>query len=262
MVFKGKGLSCAVSETDTEEAGVAPNKAKALDGKPESKRTADVLNKFTEKARKILEESNVNKARIAKGKLPANIVLARGAGMEPDITSFEQKYGIKGACVSATSLIMGVCRSIGMDVIEVKGANGHIDSDIGKKAAAAIEALHKYDFVFLHIKGTDEASHDGKFELKKKMLERIDKEVIGPILKKADLNNTTIVLTADHSTPLGLKQHSADPVPIAILGDVRTDDVTKYAERSCAKGGLSRICGRSLMGIVLDISNRAKLFGA
>ncbi len=262
IVFKGKDLSCAVSETDTDEVGVKPNKAAPLDSKAASKKTADVLNKFTEKARKILEESKENKSRVAKGKLPANVVLARGAGMEPDIESFEKKYGIKGACVSATSLIMGVCRAVGMDVIEIPGANGHVDSDIGKKANAAIDALKKYDFVFLHIKGTDEASHDGKFDAKKKMIERVDREVIAPILKKVDLANTTVVLTADHSTPLSLKQHSADPVPVAILGDVRTDDVTKYAERSCAKGGLCRICGRSLMGIMLDVSNRAKLFGA
>ena len=262
IVFKGRDLSCAVSETDTEEVGVKPNKSLPLDDNPKSKRTADVLNKFTEKARKILDESLVNKARIAKGKLPANVVLARGAGMEPEMVSFEQKYGIKAACVSATSLVMGVCKALGMDVIEVAGANGHVDSDIGNKAAAAIKALKAYDFVFLHIKGTDEASHDGKFEGKKKMIERIDAEVIGPVLKRVDLKNTTVALTADHSTPLSIRQHSADPVPLAILGDVRTDDVRRFGERACAKGGLNRICGRSLMGILLDVSNRAKLFGA
>ena len=150
IVFKGKNLSCAVSETDTEETGVAPNKAKALDDSPKSKRTADVLNKFTEKAGKILDASCVNKARVGKGKLPANIVLARGAGMEPDLASFEDRYGVKAACVSATSLIIGVCKALDMDIVEVQGANGHVDSDIGKKAAAAIDDLKTHDFVFLH----------------------------------------------------------------------------------------------------------------
>ncbi len=262
IVFRGKDLSCAVSETDTDEVGVAPNKSVPLDKDPRSKRTADVLNKFTERASQILEKSAVNRKRVSEGKLPANIVLARGAGMRPDIQSFEERYGIKAACVSATSLIIGVCKALGMDVIKVPEANGHVDSDIGKKAEAAIKALEKYDFVFLHIKGTDEASHDGKFDAKKEMLERIDKEVIGPILKKVDLKNTTIVLTADHSTPLRLKQHSADPVPLVIFGDVRTDDVSKYAERSCAKGGMNRICGCSLMGTILDLGGRSKLFGA
>ena len=262
IVFRGKDLSCAVSETDTDEVGIPPSISKPLDKDPKSKKTADILNKFTEKAQQILEKSSVNKKRVSARKLPANVVLARGAGMAPDLPGFEEKYGIKAACISATSLIMGVCKSVGMDVIAVPEANGHVDSNIGKKAEAAIKALEKYDFVFLHIKGTDEASHDGKFDAKKEMIERIDKEVIGPILKKVDLKNTTIVLTADHSTPLRLKQHSADPVPIVIFGDVRTDDVSKYAERSCAKGGLTRICGCSLMGIILDLGGRSKLFGA
>jgi 2,3-bisphosphoglycerate-independent phosphoglycerate mutase len=167
---------------------------------------------------------------------------------------------MKAACIAGTTLIRGVCKSIGMDVIEVPGATGHVDSDIGAKAQAAIEALRTYDFVFLHIKGTDEASHDGRFDLKRKMIERIDTEVVAIALDWA--KDAVIVLTADHSTPLSIRQHSADPVPIAIIGDVRSDDVSRYTERDCAKGGLCRICGRDLMNIILDLANRAKLFGA
>lgn len=262
LVLRGKGLSPCVTETDGEEEGVPPRKSEPLDKDPKSIKTANVLNEFTKRAQKILEASAVNKERIRKGKPPANAVLARGAGIEPDITPFEKKYGISAACVCATSLIMGVCRSLGMQIIEVPGATGHTDSDIGKKAKAAIAALKTHDFVFLHIKGTDEASHDGKFDVKTKMIERIDAEVVGPIIREADLKDTTIVLTADHSTPLALRQHSADPVPLVIHGDVRTDDVVKFGERDCAKGGLHRIRGRELMGIILDVSNRSKLFGA
>ncbi|MEA1924599.1 MAG: phosphoglycerate mutase, partial [Candidatus Altiarchaeota archaeon] len=125
---------------------------------------------------------------------------------------------------------------------------------------AAIRALDVYDFVFLHLKGTDEASHDGDFKSKKEMIERIDGEVIGPILR--EIKDATIALTADHSTPVGIKQHSADPVPIAVLGDVRTDDIKRFTERECAKGGLNRIRGLYLLSIILDISDRIKLFGA
>lgn len=262
IVLRGKDLSCAVSETDPEELGVSPLKSRPLDKDPKSAKTAQVLNKFTDKAREVLDKSAVNKKRVSKGMLPANIILARGVGMQPDLQPFEERYGIKAACVSATSLIIGVCKALGMEIIDVPEANGHVDSNIGKKAEAAINALEKYDLVFLHIKGTDEASHDGNFAAKAAMLERVDKDVIGPILKKVDLKNTTIVLTADHSTPLRLKQHSADPVPLVIFGDVRTDDVSKYSERTCAKGGLLRICGRNLMGTILDISGKSKLFGA
>ncbi|MEA3254999.1 MAG: 2,3-bisphosphoglycerate-independent phosphoglycerate mutase [Candidatus Altiarchaeota archaeon] len=260
LILKGNNLSSEISDTDPEGLGIPPAKSIPLDNNPDSERTAEILNKFTVMSQKILSSHEVNKERMKKGKLPANIILARGAGLKPELPSFESRYGVKGVCISATSLIIGVSRATGMDIIEVKKATGHVDSDIGRKAEAAINALQEYDFVFLHIKGTDEASHDGDFNSKKEMIERIDKEVLKPILNK--VRDTTIALTADHSTPVGIRQHSADPVPVAILGDVRTDSVKKFSERECAKGGLNRICGRYLMDIILDLSDKAKLFGA
>ena len=260
LILKGDNLSSEISDTDPEGLGIPPSKSIPLDNNPDSERTAEILNEFTVMSQKILSGHEVNKERMKKGKLPANIVLVRGAGLKPELPSFESRYGVKGVCISATSLIIGVSRATGMDIIEVKEATGHVDSDIGRKAEAAINALKEYDFVFLHIKGTDEASHDGDFNSKKEMIERIDKEVLKPILNK--VIDTTIALTADHSTPVGIRQHSADPVPVAILGDVRTDSVKKFSERECAKGGLNRICGRYLMDIILDLSDKAKLFGA
>jgi 2,3-bisphosphoglycerate-independent phosphoglycerate mutase len=261
LVFRGKNLSSNVSDVDPEELNVSPSISHPLNNKKESKKTAKILNEFTKLSEKILKEHRVNKERMKKGMLPANVILARGAGSIPKLKSFQEKYGMKAVCISATTLIIGVCRALNMDIIEVANATGHVDSNISGKADAAIQALKSYDFIFLHIKGTDEASHDGNFSEKKKMIERIDKEVIGPILKNVK-NTTTIVLTADHSTPISIRQHSADPVPIAILGDVRTDDVKKFSERSCAKGGLNRIHGRNLVNILLDLSDKAKLFGA
>lgn len=260
LIFSGKNLSSKVSDVDPEKIGTPPAKSKALDKSAAAKKTATILNKFTKLSEKILKEHPVNRERAGKGLLPANVILARGAGMEPKLQPFSERYGLKGACVSATTLIKGVCRAVGLRIIEVKGATGHVDSNISGKMRATVKELKKQDFVFLHIKGTDEASHDGNFKGKVKMLERIDGEVIGPILKK--VKNATICLTADHSTPISIRQHSADPVPIAILGDVRKDGVKKFSERECAEGGLERICGQNLMGILLDLANKRELFGA
>lgn len=263
LIFQGRDLSPKVSDVDHE--GESSKKTKyrisiPLEKTKEARRTAEILNKFTEFSKKILSKHSVNKERISKGMLPANIILSRGAGVMPKITPFKERYNMRAVGISAVSLITGVCRAVGMDTIKVKGATGHFDSNIHAKAEAAIKALKSYDLVFLHIKGADELSHDGNFYGKVKMIERIDKEVIKLIIEK--VKNTTIVLTADHSTPCSIRQHSADPVPIAILGDVRTDDVKKFSERDCAKGGLNRICGMNLMNLLLDLSNRAKLFGA
>ncbi len=260
LVIRGKNLSPHITSTDPEKIGVPPSKSMPIDGRKESRNTAEILNEFTKRAESILSDHIANKERIRNRKLPANVILCRGTGVNPYLKPFEERYGIKGACISATTLITGVCRSVGMDAIEVKGANGHTDSNIGAKAKAAITALKKYDFVFLHIKGTDEASHDGNFNAKREFIERIDSEVIAPILN--EVKDTTVVLTADHSTPINIRQHSADPVPIAILGDVRTDPVKRFTERHCAKGDIGRICGINLMDRIMDLSNRAKLFGA
>ncbi|OYT26157.1 MAG: phosphoglycerate mutase [Candidatus Altiarchaeales archaeon ex4484_96] len=260
LVLKGEDLSSNVSDTDPEGEAIGYNKSKPLDDSAQAAKTADILNEFTQKAIKLLAEHEVNKKRTQKNKLPANIILARGVGMKASIPSIKERLGISAACISATTLIKGVAREVGMDLIEVEGASGHVDSNIKAKMRATIKALKKYDFVFLHLKGTDEASHDGDFESKKNMLERIDVEVIGPILN--DVKDCTIALTGDHSTPISIRQHSADPVPIVIVGDVREDKVKKFTERECAGGGLNRIRGLYLLNIMLDISDRVKLYGA
>ncbi|HIE34524.1 MAG TPA: 2,3-bisphosphoglycerate-independent phosphoglycerate mutase [Candidatus Altiarchaeales archaeon] len=260
LILKGKNLSANISDTDPESENSSPLPSKALDRNENSRRTARILNKFTEESIKILRDHPVNKKRVRMKKLPANIILARGAGIQTHLQPFNYRFRMNAACISATTLIKGVCRAVGMDIIEVKGATGHVDSNIAEKAKAAIKALKNYDFVFLHIKGTDETSHDGNFKKKVEMIERIDREVIAPILK--NVRDTTICITADHSTPISIKQHSADPTPVAILGDVRTDFVKKFTERDCATGGLNRICGINLLNILRDLSNRTELFGA
>ncbi|RLI90721.1 MAG: 2,3-bisphosphoglycerate-independent phosphoglycerate mutase, partial [Candidatus Altiarchaeales archaeon] len=234
LILRGEGLSAKISDSDPEKENVPIQEVKALMPSKEAKKTAGVLNKFTRLALEILKDHKINKDRVKMGKLPANAILCRGAGTKPEIPSLEEKYGLKGICISATTLIKGVCRAAGMDTPPVEGATGHIDSNIKEKAKLALKVFDRYDLILLHIKGTDEASHDGNFDAKVKMIERIDKEVVEILLNKINLDETTMVLTSDHSTPISIRQHSADPVPIAIIGDVRVDQVKKFTERECA----------------------------
>jgi len=129
LILRGKGLSSRVTDTDPETLNVPPARSRSIDGRPESRKTAAILNEFTRKTEEILSEHVINRRR----KLPANVILCRGAGTKPELESFEERYGMNAACVSATTLIKGVCNSIGMKVIDVKGATGHVDSDISKK---------------------------------------------------------------------------------------------------------------------------------
>jgi len=114
----------------------------------------------------------------------------------------------------------------------------------------------------VNVKGTDVAAHDGDFKAKIEMIEKID-QMIGDIWGKISREETYVVITADHTTSTSVRDHTADPVPIAISGPmVRVDDVIIFNERAAAKGGLGRIRGLDVMPIILDLINKAKKFGA
>ncbi len=256
VVLRGKNLSDKITNSDPHEPNLPPLKIKPIDKSKEAKFTADVLNEFLKKAEKILREHPLNKKRAEEGRLPANILLLRGAGQMRRIPKFNERYGMKAACVAGAGLYKGVAKLVGMEVLNVKGATGKKDTDIKAKFEAALKV--SADFVFVHIKATDNFSHDGNYKGKKEFIEKVDKYV--RMLNRRDI---LLIITGDHSTPCALKDHSGDPVPIVMEGiGVRTDDVKKFGERYCQKGGLHRIKGLSIMSEVMNLTGRAKLIGA
>lgn len=199
-----------------------------------------------------------NKKRVREGQLPANILLFRGAGQYVPVPTLDERYHMKAACIAGGGLYKGVGAFLGMDVIDVPGATGKYDSDFSAKTKKAIGIAGKYDFIFIHMKGTDSAGEDGNAKLKKEMIERMD-SAIGELAGFDGL----VVLAADHSTPCELKKHSYEPVPVVMAGPgIRTDDVAEYGERSCAKGGLGRIRGLDLMPIIAGHMGMSKQYGA
>jgi 2,3-bisphosphoglycerate-independent phosphoglycerate mutase len=140
----------------------------------------------------------------------------------------------------------------------VEGATGKADTNLKNKAEAALHALEEHDFVFLHVKDTDNHGHDGDFEGKKAIIERVDAELVA-LLKDAD---AYLAVTGDHSTPVTIKRHCSDPVPLLIHGNgVRTDNVTKFDEFSVASGGLCRIHGLDVMPILADYMGYYVMYG-
>lgn len=259
LALKGKGLGHCVTSNDPKKEGVPPLKVTEGKQTQADQKTADICNEFVRQSSEILFKHPVNVERVKKGLNPANIVLMRGAGEMGDLPPFEKKYGLSGSVISAASLITGIGTAVGLEHIHVDGITGSQESNIAGKIAAAQEQLTKKDFVLVNIKGADESGHDGLAVQKKNFIEKIDKE-FEPLLA---LKDTIIIVCADHTTPCSIKDHSADPVPVIIRGDgVRTDDVVRYDEFSCAKGGLNRIRGCDLMPTALDLINRAHKFGA
>jgi 2,3-bisphosphoglycerate-independent phosphoglycerate mutase len=262
LILRAPGLGADITDTDPHHEGAAVLQCEAIDHNDAAgKKTAAAVNEFVKRSHEILKDHPVNKERIAQGLKPANIILPRGAGIGPNMESFQDEHKLKAACVAETGLINGVARYVGMDIVKVPGATGGPDSNLINMAAEIIEALKGHDFVLCNVKGADVAGHDNKPEVKMDMVMKID-EMVGYLMSNVP-DNTYIVLTADHSTPCALMDHSGDPVPIVFWGEgVRVDKCDQFDERSVTSGGLGRIKGIDLMKILTQLMNVADKFGA
>ncbi len=259
LVMRGKGLSSKISDADPHKPGVKVEKVRPLDNSIEAKFTAEVLNKFLEKAHDILKAHPLNIERAREKKPSANYLLVRGAGTYRPLPPFIERFGLKGCCIAGGGLYKGVARYLGFEVLEVEGATAKPNSNIKGKIEKALSVKDEFDMAFIHIKATDSLGEDGNYEGKKEFIEKADK-ALKPLLYESDI---LITITGDHSTPCALEQHSGDPVPILMRGPgIRVDDVTSFGERACSKGGLGHINGLSLMKEVLNILGRASLVGA
>ncbi len=264
LLFRGEGLSRHVTENDPHEAGKPALRFEAQPGHEDepARRTAEALNEFVARSHEVLRDHPVNRRRIEDGKPPANFVLARGAADCPDIPSIESIYGVRGAVIAGGALYRGVALACGMTVIDVPGATGGLDTDLGAKAQAAIEALDEFDYAFVHVKGTDNAGHDRNAAAKAGFIERIDAELIGPLAERLDGVATHLAFTGDHTTPIDYGDHTVEPVPVLYAGpNVRTDDTTSFGEREAGRGGLGRFSGR-VLPILLGYNNWAPKFGS
>ncbi|MBS7633001.1 2,3-bisphosphoglycerate-independent phosphoglycerate mutase [Candidatus Bathyarchaeota archaeon] len=262
LVIRGPRLSANISDSDPGTTGEKVMDAKPLDDSPEAKLTARIVNTLTREFHKCLTSHPVNRERVKRGLPPANMILCRGAGTLPNVKSLAHIYGIKTSCVAATPLVRGVCRAVGMKTIDVQGATGTLQTDYLAKARATVQALRSNDFVLLHIKATDVASHDSKAKQKAEAIEKLD-NMLNYLIEHVDLNSVYLAVTADHTTSSATGNHEGDPVPIAITGpSVRRDSVKEYDERSCAGGGLHRIRGVDLMPILMNLLGKTSKFGA
>ncbi|MDE6604440.1 MAG: cofactor-independent phosphoglycerate mutase [Clostridia bacterium] len=203
----------------------------------------------------LLKDHPVNKKRIERGLKPANSIWLWGEGTRPQLTPFEEKYGIKGAVISAVDLIKGIGTGAQMKVINVEGATGTYKTNFKGKAEAAIDALKEgYDYVYIHMEAPDECGHQGDVDNKVKSIELIDSIVVKYVKDQLDLMNEDykILIAPDHPTPLSLKTHTSDPVPFIIYAhkageeqSLATD--TPYSEANAKDAGLFFSTGEELM---------------
>ena len=262
LVLRGKGLSSAVSDTDPHGHGDSVLASTPLDDSPEAENTANLVNAVTREFHRILKDSPLNAKRKKAGLPEANIVLLRGAGVLPIIPSLKDMYGISTACVAGGALYKGVARCVGMDVLQVPGATASYDTDVEAKAKATAKALKTHDYVFLHFKPTDSASHDKDPQKKIVMVEKFD-HLVKTLISLIDMNHTHIAITGDHTTASTNGKHTGDPVPLILVGPtIRNDAVSEFSERACAEGGLGHILGMAVMPMLMSAIDRSPMFGA
>ena len=220
--------------------------------------TADLLNELILKSQKLLTEHPFNIERAKRGERQANSIWPWSGGYRPSMETLMQRYPqVKsGSVISAVDLIRGIGHYAGLKIIRVKGATGLADTNYEGKAEAAIRALERDDFVFVHVEASDEAGHDGDLELKLKTIEYLDQRLITPIYNK--VNNwkepVCIAVLPDHLTPVEMRIHVGQAVPFLIWHrGIKPDQVQQYDEVSCVDGSYGLLRHAQFMQTLMAI---------
>lgn len=212
---------------------------------------ADVLLEIMKRSHELLKNHPVNLDRIKRGLNPANSLWIWGEGTKPMLSGFTEKYGITGTMISAVDLLKGIGNGAKMEVLEIEGATGNIDTNFDGKAEAAIDAFRRgTEFVYVHMEAPDECGHHGDIEGKIRSIELIDEKVVKPVIDylKSTGEDFRVLITPDHPTPIALKTHVRDAIPFVIYDSRRDTGLNlDYTEENAKSTGLYIEPGYKLM---------------
>ncbi|MFH1562324.1 MAG: cofactor-independent phosphoglycerate mutase [Nitrospirota bacterium] len=196
---------------------------------------SEIIRELMFASQEFLENHKINQKRRIENKNSASMIWLWGQGKPPKIPTFEQKFGLSGAVISAVDLIKGMGKYAGLEIINVPGATGYLDTNFVGKAEYALTALENKDFVFVHVEAPDEAGHNGDLQAKIKAIEDFDSMTVGTIVKALPNfeGKVRILALTDHPTPVSLKTHTCDEVPFLLFGyNITPDNITSYNELS------------------------------
>lgn len=240
-VLRGPGLGGAVSDADPHREGQPIPAAEPASGNAAAAKTARVVNAFVRRAAEVL-----------KHEAPANAALMRGLSSRPNLRGHRERFALRARAIAAYPMYRGVAQLAGMDVEAVGEAPG-------QAFEAARAAFAAYDFLFIHVKGTDMAGEDGDFDAKVEAIERVDHAL--PVL--LGLAPDVLCVTGDHSTPVAVRGHSWHPVPVLIHGRYcGADHAARFHEKSARTGSLGTFASRDLMALLLANAGRLDKYGA
>jgi 2,3-bisphosphoglycerate-independent phosphoglycerate mutase len=216
------------------------------------------LKTIMEKARILLESHEINKNRLTKGQLPANSIWLWGEGKAPSMPTIAEKYNISGSLISAVDLLKGIGVYGGLQIIEVQGATGYLDTNYAGKAQAALESLKEKDFVFVHVEAPDEAGHQGNIKDKLQAIEDFDQKIVKPVFEgmqqMAGSPDFRLVVCMDHLTPISIRTHADQPVPVLLYDSRQTGVQTgvPYTEYNGEKSGILLSDGKQFFNKLLQ----------
>lgn len=218
---------------------------------------AALLQQMIAESEVLLRDHEINLTRREMGELPATHVWPWGQGVRPSMPSFEQRFGLKGAMITAVDLLAGIAQFIGWDRLDVPGQTSYHDNDYAAAGSHAVAALDRYDAVCVHIEAPDEASHAADAATKVAAIEAIDEHVVGPIhaalqARDAEFGGWRVLLLPDHYTRIDNRRHDPTPVPFLMAGDkVRGILQRPFTERSANDADLHIAFGHELMDYFL-----------
>lgn len=209
----------------------------------------EIVRRVMSASAEVLAEHEINRVRVDLGENPATQVWLWGEGPAPQMPSFKERFGLTGAAITAVDLVRGLATLIGWDVIEVPGATGFYDTDYAAKGLYAISALADHDLVYVHVEAPDEAGHHGDARAKVTAIERVDRDIVGPLAKAlVQQRDYRLLVLPDHPTPLARRTHTADPVPFVMCGrDVPVGRARPFSEVHAAAARLVVDPGHALM---------------
>lgn len=216
---------------------------------------AEVLGELMKIAHNVLDKHPLNEKRRAAGKLPANGIWFWAEGSSVELPSFKGQYGHTGGVISAVPLCHGIGVLRGLDMIEVEGATGEIDTNFEGKLQATLDLLHSdADFCCLHVEAPDECTHNGDLKGKVQSIEWIDSRILAPLFKQLDEENMEyrVLLLSDHKTLTATKGHDGDPVPFLIYDSRRDTGFGGVYDEPTGEAGPKAKAGCELLGILFE----------
>jgi 2,3-bisphosphoglycerate-independent phosphoglycerate mutase len=239
-IFRGSGLSDALSYSDPQKVNLKPLPVEPLNGDVKAEKSAELANDFIKQADGILADHH-----------PANTVLLRGFGMHPALPKFDETYKLRAAAIAGYPMYKGLARLVGMEVLKE-----------GEGIAGEFQALEEnwgsYDFFFVHIKATDAAGEDGDFRRKATVIEEVD-ALIPDLL---GLGPAVLAVTGDHATPAKMKSHSWHKVPFLVHSEYTLPTARSFGERACAVGSLGVFAAEEIMGLLMGHALKLNRYGA